>query len=165
VIANVQHELRRLDLTVVIQDVKTFEQIRNSSIAPQLFAMRLLTGFSGMAAVVAAIGVYGVLSLSVVSRRRRELAIRIPVGAQQPAILGLVLGQALKLVGVGLMFGTAAALALVGFLRALLFGIGPTDPLTFAGALSNHLPVDSLQEASVVSIQAIASEDHSKNEP
>lgn len=96
--ASVQQELRRLDPTVVVQNVKPFEQIRRDSIASQLFAMRLLAGFSFLASAVALIGIYGVLSLSVASRQR-EMAIRIAVGAQRARVLGLVLRQGSKLVG------------------------------------------------------------------
>jgi putative ABC transport system permease protein len=128
--ASVQQELRKLDPTVVIQNVKTFEQIRRDSIASQLFAMRLLVGFSFLAGAVALIGIYGVLSLSVASRQR-EMAIRIAVGAQRARVLGLVLGQGSKLVGLGVAIGIGVALALTWVLKAFLFGVAPTDPLTF----------------------------------
>src|SRR5207302_5220988 len=131
-IANVQRELRAIDPTVVIEDVRTFEQIRSDSIAPRIFAMRLLVGFSFAASVLALVGIYGVLSLSVGSRRR-EIAIRMSVGAQQRDILGLFLGQGLKLIAVGLLAGTGLTLALSRLLRAFLFGVEPSDPVTFTG--------------------------------
>jgi putative ABC transport system permease protein len=133
VIANVERELRRVDPGVVVQDVKTFEQIRSGSIAPQLFAMRLLTGFSFLASAVAVIGIYGVLSLSVASRRR-EFAIRAALGAQRRAILSLVIGFGLRIVGIGVVLGMGVALVLMGFFRGLLFGVSPTDLPAFAGA-------------------------------
>lgn len=126
----VQRELRRLDPTVVIQDVKTFEHIRADSLSSQLFAMRLLAAFSFLACAVALIGIYGVLSLSV-AYRRREMAVRIAVGAQRANVLLLVLGQGSKLVGLGVAIGIGGALALTGLLKAFLFGVTPTDPLTF----------------------------------
>ena len=134
VAAGVQQALQKLDPTVVIQDVKTLEQIRRGSIAQQLLALRLLTIFSGLAATVSVIGIYGLMSLSVTARRR-ELAIRVAVGAQRRAILRLVLGQALRVIGLGVLLGTAMALGLTGALRALLYGIGPADPLTLASAV------------------------------
>jgi putative ABC transport system permease protein len=133
--ATIQAELRRLDPTVVIQDLKTFEQIRNDSMASQLFAMRLLASFSFLAVTVAVIGIYGVLSLSVGSRRR-EIAVRIAVGAQRRNILGLILGQGFKLIFVGVAIGTGLALASTGILKAFLFGVEPTDVITFFGVAS-----------------------------
>jgi putative ABC transport system permease protein len=131
VISGVQHVLREVDPTVAIENVRTFEQIRNNSIAPQLFSMRLLTGFSILAGALALIGVYGVLSLSVASRGR-EMAIRIAVGAQRRSVFGLILSEGFVLVGAGVLIGSAVAFASTRALKALLFGVGPTDPFTFA---------------------------------
>ena len=131
-VATVQRELRAMDPMVVIDGVKTFEQLRSDSIAARLFAMRLLVGFSVAAGVLAVVGVYSVLSLSVGSRRR-EIAIRMAVGAQRREILGLFLGEGLKLIAVGLVLGTGIAVALSRLLGAFLFGVEPTDPATFAG--------------------------------
>src|SRR5205807_2283870 len=112
--------------------VRTFEQIRSDSIAPRLFAMRLLVGFSFAASVLSLVGVYGVLSLSVGSRRR-EIAIRVAVGAQRGDVLGLFLREGLRLIAIGLAVGAGIAIALARLLRAFLFGVEPTDPATFAG--------------------------------
>jgi putative ABC transport system permease protein len=126
----VQKELRAIDPTVAIDHIKTLEQIRDDSIAPQKFAMRVLSGFALAGTVLALVGIYGVLSLSVHSRSR-EIAIRMAVGAQRRHILGLVLGEGLKLVGLGLLAGIGGAVVLARVLRAFLFGVGPADPLTF----------------------------------
>ena len=131
VIVGVQKVLRAVDPRVAIEDVRTFEQIRNDSIAPQLFTMRLLICFSILAGTLALIGVYGVLSLSVASRRQ-EMAIRMAVGAQRQNVFGLILSEGLRLVGAGVVIGAAVAIASTRVLRALLFGVEPTDPLTFA---------------------------------
>jgi len=131
VIVGVQKVLRVVDPRVAIEDVRTFEQIRNDSIAPQLFTMRLLICFSILAGTLALIGVYGVLSLSVASRRQ-EMAIRMAVGAQRRNVFALILSEGLRLVGAGVVIGAAVAIASTGVLRALLFGVEPTDPLTFA---------------------------------
>jgi len=131
-ITAVRRELQAVDPTVAIEQVKTLEQIRNDSIAPQTFAMRLLTAFSVVACALATVGIYGVLSLSV-GARRREIAIRMAVGAQGRAILGLFLGEGLRLIAFGLAVGIAIAVGLTGVLKAFLFGVEPTDPLTFAG--------------------------------
>ena len=121
-IAAVLRELRAADPTVAVDHVKTLDEIQRDSIAPQTFAMRLLAGF-------ALVGIYGVLSLSVGSRRR-EFAIRIAVGAQRRDVFGLVLSEGLKLIAIGLVIGTAIALALGRVLRAFLFGVQPSDPIT-----------------------------------
>jgi putative ABC transport system permease protein len=139
----IQRELRSIDPTVAIENVKTLEQIRSVSIAPQTFALRLLIGFSALAFVLALIGIYGVLSLSV-SSRKREMAIRAAVGAQRRHFLALVLGEGFRLVLLGLVLGMVAAMAMARVLRAFLFGVEPTDPFTLiavalffgAGALS-----------------------------
>jgi len=93
--------------------------------------MRLLICFSILAGTLALIGVYGVLSLSVASRRQ-EMAIRLAVGAQRRNVFALILSEGLRLVGAGVVIGAAVAIASTGVLRALLFGVEPTDPLTFA---------------------------------
>ena len=129
-IAGVQHELRAIDPTVAIEHVKTLAQIRDESIASQTFAMRLLAGFALVGCALALVGVYGVLSLSVASRRR-EIAVRMAVGAQRRNILGLVLSEGLKLIVVGLVIGTGIALVLGQLLQTFLFGVQPADPLTF----------------------------------
>jgi putative ABC transport system permease protein len=129
-IGAVQRELRAIDPTVAVEQVKTLEEIRTDSIAPQTFAMRLLVGFSLAGSVLALVGIYGVLSLSVGSRTR-ELAIRMAIGAQRDDLLGLVLREGLRLVGVGLVLGFGVAIAMTQVLRGLLFGVGPTDPVTF----------------------------------
>jgi putative ABC transport system permease protein len=129
----VQRELRAVDPTVAIERVKTFEQIRRESVASQTFAMRLLLGFSAVGTALALVGIYSMLSLFVGSRKR-EIAIRIAVGAQRRSVIGLIFRQGLRLVTVGLLCGVGAAIFLARVLRALLFGIEPTDALTFAFA-------------------------------
>ena len=127
----IQRELRSIDPTVAIENVKTLEQIRSVSIAPQTFALRLLIGFSSVAFGLALVGIYGVLSLSV-SSRKREMAIRAAIGAQRRHALALVLGEGLRLILLGLVLGTVAALAMARVLRAFLFGVEPTDPFTLS---------------------------------
>ena len=131
-IAAVQRELRAIDPTVAIEHIKTLDRIRADSIASQTFAMRLLVGFSLVASGLALVGIYGVLSLSLGSRSR-EIAIRIAVGAQPNNIIGLVLGEGLRLIVVGLLVGTGVAVAFARVLRAFLFEVEPTDPTAFAG--------------------------------
>jgi putative ABC transport system permease protein len=133
-IGTVQRELRAIDPSLAIARVKTLEQLRSESVAPQTFAMRLLLAFSFVGSVLAMVGIYGVLSLSVGSRKR-EIAIRIAMGAPRRNVLGMVLVQGLKMIGAGLLIGTVAAIVLARMLRSFLFEIEPTDPVTFLVAV------------------------------
>jgi len=127
--AGVQSELRAIDPTVSIENLKTLEEIRRDSQASRSFAMRLLMGFALVASALTLVGVYGVLSLSVAARRR-ELAIRTAMGAERRDILKLVLGQGLRLIALGVAAGLTAAIVLSRVLRSFLFEVEPTDPVT-----------------------------------
>lgn len=129
-IGAVQRELRAIEPTVAIDHVATMQQVRADSIASQTFAMRLLVAFSLAGTVLALVGIYGVLSLSVGSRKR-EIAIRMAVGAQRQNVLALILSEGLKLVVIGMIIGTVIAIGMGRLLQAFLFGVQPTDPLTF----------------------------------
>ena len=132
----VEHELRSVDPTAAIENVKTLEQIRDESLASRTFAMHLLTGFSVVGSALTLVGIYGMLSLSVVSRRR-ELAIRSAVGAQQRDIRKLIFGEGFRLIAGGVVMGTALAIVLSRVLRSFLFEVQPSDPATLivVGAL------------------------------
>ena len=127
--ASVQRELRAVDPTVAVENLKTLEEIRGDSLASRSFAMRLLIGFSIVASALTLVGIYGVLSLSVAARRR-ELAIRTAMGAGRRDLLKLVLGEGLRLVAGGVTAGLAAAIAMSRVLRSFLFEVEPTDPVT-----------------------------------
>jgi putative ABC transport system permease protein len=125
----VQRELRAVDPTVAVENVKTLEQIRGDSLASRTFAMQLLAGFSLVGSVLTLVGIYGVLSLSVASRRR-EIAIRTAVGAQRQDIRNLVFAEGFRLIAGGVISGIAAALVLSRVLKSFLFEVEPTDPAT-----------------------------------
>jgi putative ABC transport system permease protein len=133
--STVQHELHAIDPTVAVEQVKTMQEIRNESVASRTFATQLLTGFSLMGSVLTLIGIYGVLSLSVASRRR-EFAIRTAVGAERRDIRNLVFAEGFRLISGGIIFGIASAFVLSHILRSFLFGVEPNDPaiLVIAGA-------------------------------
>jgi putative ABC transport system permease protein len=128
----VQRELHGVDPAVAIQNIQTLDQIRGDSQASRAFAMELLVGFSIIGSVLTLVGIYGVLSLSVASRRR-ELAIRAAVGASQQDIRKLVLMEGFRLTSGGVIAGVLAALALSRVLTSFLFGVEPADPVTLIG--------------------------------
>jgi putative ABC transport system permease protein len=132
VMASVQRELHSVDPTVAVETVMTMEQIRADSVASRTFAMQLLVGFALVGSVLTLVGIYGVLSLTVASRRR-ELAIRAAVGAGQRDIRNLVFAEGFNLVAGGILSGIAAAVVLSRVLRSFLFEVEPTDPLTLIG--------------------------------
>jgi putative ABC transport system permease protein len=133
VAAAVLRELRGVDPTVAVENMKTLEQVRDDSLASRTFAMRLLVGFSIVGSVLTLVGIYGVLSLSVASRRR-ELAIRTAIGAQRGDIRRLILGEGARLIAGGVAAGFVAAFVLSRALRSFLFEVEPTDPTMLAGA-------------------------------
>jgi len=136
IVVSVERALRSVDPTAAIENVKTLEQIRDDSLASRTFAMNLLAGFSVIASVLTLVGIYGVLSLSVASRRR-ELAIRSAIGAQQSDISKLIFGEGFRLIAGGVLVGVVLALVVSRVLRSFLFEVQPSDPLTLAsvGAL------------------------------
>jgi putative ABC transport system permease protein len=132
IMAAVQRELRSVNPTVAVENMKTLDQIRGDSLASRTFAMQLLAGFALVGSVLTLVGIYGVLSLSVASRRR-ELAIRSAVGAQQRDIRNLIFGEGFRLIASGVFAGMFAALVLSRVLRSFLFQVEPTDPFTLIG--------------------------------
>ena len=132
VTAAVLHELRSIDPTVAVENVRTLEQIRGDSLASRTFAMQLLVGFSIVGSVLTLVGIYGVLSLSVAARRR-EIAIRTAVGARERDIRNLILGEGFRLIAGGVVSGIVAAVVLSRVLRSFLFEVEPTDPVTLIG--------------------------------
>jgi putative ABC transport system permease protein len=126
--ALVRAELRKIDPTSAVERITTMAEIRRASVAPRTFAMRLLVGFGVVASVLALVGLYGVLSLSV-SARTKEIAVRKAVGAQGRQIVRLVVGEGSKLVVGGLVFGAVVAVLVGRLLRTLLFDVTPSDPV------------------------------------
>jgi putative ABC transport system permease protein len=125
--------LRALQPTAAVEHVTTMDAIRRQSTAAQTFALRLLAGFAVVATLLAAVGLYGVLSLSV-GARTKELAVRQAIGARRHQVIALVLGEGARLVAVGVVCGLAGALLVGRLLQALLFDVTATDPASLGGA-------------------------------
>jgi ABC-type antimicrobial peptide transport system permease subunit len=120
---------------VAIENVKTMEELRDASISPQRFVARMLTGLALIAGLLAAVGVYDVMAHSVASRRR-EIAIRISIGAKPRDVLAAVLRDAVRLTIAGLVMGMIAAVILGRILQGLVFGAETFDPLTYGVVLT-----------------------------
>jgi putative ABC transport system permease protein len=127
----IRHAIWSVDKDQPITRVATMDSLLAATAAERRFALILFETFGLVALALAAIGIYGVLSGSV-TERRREIGIRLALGAQTSAVLKLVLWQGLKLSAMGIGLGLLGALALTRLLQSLLYGISATDPLTFA---------------------------------
>jgi len=135
-------ELTSLDKSLPVYALKPMTEYLRDSLSRRRFNMVLLSVFGGVALLLAAVGIYGVISYGV-TQRIHEIGIRMAVGAQDRDILKLVIGQALGLTLTGVAAGLAAALALTRLMESLLFEVSATDPLTFA-AISVVLTVVAL---------------------
>jgi predicted permease len=142
-VPSVRHIVRDLDPGVPLSDIKTqTEQIAEGLVHERLFA-RLSSFFGGLAALLACIGLYGLLAYAV-ARRTGELGIRMALGAQRDDILRMVMGETLIIVALGVAIGVPAALVATRFVRSMLFGLNPTDPLTTIGAALGMIVVGLL---------------------
>ncbi len=128
----VRAQVLGIDRDQPVSNIKTLEQMVNDSIAQPRLSMLLLTVFAVVAMVLAAVGLYGVMSYSV-TQRTNEIGIRMALGAKQTDVLRLVVGQGMMLAVIGVGIGLAASFVLTRFLATLLYTVSATDPLTFAG--------------------------------
>jgi putative ABC transport system permease protein len=124
-----------LDPSVPVYQMATITSLIAQSGAQRLFVMRLLAGFAGVAVLLAAIGLYGVVSYGV-AQRTREVGVRMALGAQRGDVLRLVLGSGFSLVAAGMAVGVVVALATTRYLGSLMYGVRPNDPATFVLAAS-----------------------------
>jgi len=122
----------KFDPTAVIYGPRPMEEVVANSIATKRFSMILLGVFAGLALLLSAVGIYGVVSY-LVGQRLREIGLRMALGAQRNDVLRLVLGEGAKMALIGVGFGLAGALVLTRFIRQMLYGVSATDPITFIG--------------------------------
>jgi ABC-type antimicrobial peptide transport system permease subunit len=111
-------------------ETRTMETIVADSMSARRFSMILLSIFASLALLLSSIGIYGVISY-LASQRTREIGIRVALGAQRRDVLRMMLGEGMKMALVGVAIGVAVALGLTRLISQMLFGVSPTDPLTF----------------------------------
>ncbi len=126
----VRRQVESVDPNVPVHSISSMNQIIAKSVADRRFALELLGVFAGVALLLAAIGIYGVMSYSF-SQRAHEVGIRVALGAQHSDIVRLAVGEGLRVVLVGLISGVAAAVLLTRFFQTMLFNVGATDPMTY----------------------------------
>lgn len=127
----IKREIAALDATLGLSQIRSMEEIAARSVATQRFNMLLLGFFALLGLLLAAVGIYGVVSYSV-AQRTSEIGIRVALGAQSNDIVRVVLSQGLLLAMLGAAIGLAGAYGLTRFMESLLFGVAAADPLTFA---------------------------------
>jgi putative ABC transport system permease protein len=130
-IAQIQKEFLAVDAQLPLSRIRTMEQVVSTSIARQNFNMLLLTIFGAIALLLAAIGIYGLMSYSV-EQATHDIGVRMALGAARRDILALVVARGMALAGIGLAAGLAAAFAAARLLSKMLFGVKATDPVTYA---------------------------------
>jgi len=128
--AAIRNAVLQLDKEQPIANIRTLDQILSASIAQQRFSTMLLGVFAAVAMLLAAVGIYGVLSYAV-TQRTHEIGIRVALGAARRDVLRLVIGQGMLLTLLGVAAGLAVAFALTRLMSTLLFGVSATDPMTF----------------------------------
>ena len=147
-IAAVTATVHQVGPDVPVTEVLSMDDVIARSITSQRFTLDLLAAFAGLALLLAAVGIYGVLSYTV-RRRVREIGIRMALGASPSDVLKMVVSSGMKPILIGIVIGLVAAVGLSGLVRSLVFGIRPTDPLTFGvvalllvlvGVLANAVP-------------------------
>jgi putative ABC transport system permease protein len=129
----IRREVAAADPEQPLSAIRTMDQVISQSLSRRSFAVVLLVLFAAVGLILAALGLYGILSYSV-AQRTREIGVRMALGAEPAQVLTLILSEGLWVTGIGLFGGVLAALGASYAIRSLLFGVGPTDPLSFVAA-------------------------------
>jgi putative ABC transport system permease protein len=132
--ARIRNEVHALDPQLPIASVDPLDQLFANAVARPRFYTTLLTLFAGVALALAVIGIFGVMSY-LVAQRSHEISIRMALGADRAAVVGMIVGRAMTVAAAGLVAGIAGAMAVSGVLRSQLFGIDATDPITLGAVL------------------------------
>jgi ABC-type antimicrobial peptide transport system permease subunit len=132
VVKAIREAAEGVDASAVVYEVRPMQDIVAGSIATQRLAMMLLSVFSGLALVLSAIGIYGVISY-LAGQRTHEIGVRMALGASSGDVLRLVLGEGMRITLVGVGIGLVAALGLTRLITKIIYGVGATDPITFGG--------------------------------
>jgi predicted permease len=131
----VRRQIAALDPVVPVRAITTFAELRRAPLLPQRALAAVTTIFGAVALVLTAVGLYGLVSYSV-TQRTREIGLRMALGARPSGITGMVIKQGMVLTAIGVGAGLAGSLATTRFLAGFLFGVAPTDPITFAAISS-----------------------------
>jgi predicted permease len=134
VMRGAQQVLAAIDPRLPAYQMRSLNETLAASLAQRGFALKLLHGFAALALMLAGLGLYGVLAYAV-TQRTREIGVRMALGARPAQALALVARESAAVVGMGLLLGSAGALASARFFAGLLFGVGPTDPLALLAAV------------------------------
>jgi putative ABC transport system permease protein len=129
-VSAVRKQVSELDKNLPLYGVQTMDDVLSAEVASQRFNAGALAGFAGLAVLLAAVGIYGVMAYAV-SQRTHEIGVRIALGAERQNVLLMVLNQGLRLALIGVGLGLVASFALTRLMSSLLFGVRPSDPETF----------------------------------
>jgi putative ABC transport system permease protein len=124
--------VREVDPNQPVAEIRTMEQVVRNTVARPRFNLMLLGGFAAASLLLAALGLFGVVSY-LVAQRRQEIGVRVALGARTPDVLRLIVGEGVRLTLIGLLIGLGAAAALTRLMASLLHGVTPTDPVTLGG--------------------------------
>jgi len=148
----VRGEIAALDAQLPVGEFRTMEQVRGASVSQPRFLMFLFSAFSVVALSIAVIGIYGVIAYGV-AQRRKEIGIRVALGARPSTVAGMVVRQGVGLASLGIAAGLALAILLTRFLAGFLFSVTPTDPLTL-GLVAATLAAAALAASYIPAVRA-----------
>jgi len=130
--AAVRHAVESVDPNQPVTEIRTMDEFFDAAVSQRRLGMFLLGVFAAIATVLAAVGIYGVMAYAV-THRSHEIGIRMALGAERRDVLRMVVADGMRLAGIGLILGIAASIFVTRYLESQLYGVKPTDPLTFAG--------------------------------